>query len=147
MRKFSEKHRQNLSIALKGRPKPKGAGCGLKPNKPEDIWWRILKGADHECWNFVGGKQGGYGAFRVQGVYYKAHRVAYFLTYGNISLRAPDDRYSKEQVLHKCDNRECCNPNHLYLGDIWDNMRDKVERGRQSRVGPKKKVANVNSGV
>ena len=37
---------------------------------------------------------------------------------------------SSEWVLHACDNRKCCNPSHLYIGNRSDNMRDAVSRGR-----------------
>lgn len=33
-------------------------------------------------------------------------------------------------ILHKCDNPPCYDLDHLYLGDGWDNARDKSDRGR-----------------
>jgi hypothetical protein len=33
-------------------------------------------------------------------------------------------------VRHKCDNRLCINPEHLELGTITDNNRDRAKRGR-----------------
>jgi hypothetical protein len=52
---------------------------------------------------------------------YRVHRVAWVFTNGSIPKGM--------MVLHKCDNRKCVNPDHLYLGTHCDNMKDVVDRG------------------
>lgn len=42
---------------------------------------------------------------------------------------------SHEWALHKCDNPPCVNPRHLYVGDIRQNVRDAMERGRANLDG------------
>lgn len=38
-----------------------------------------------------------------------------------------------ECALHTCDNPNCTNPDHLFLGSRADNIADKVAKGRQAR--------------
>lgn len=65
----------------------------------------------------------GYGDLRHNKTYYLAHRLAYQLYVSPI----PDGKY----VLHRCDNRLCVNPVHLFIGNHNDNMSDMNNKGRQ----------------
>lgn len=51
-----------------------------------------------------------------------AHRASYAAFNGDI----PKGMW----VLHRCDNPKCCNPEHLYLGDRRQNVKDMMDRGR-----------------
>lgn len=51
-----------------------------------------------------------------------AHRVAWMLANGPV----PDGLW----VLHHCDNPPCCNPDHLFLGDVAANVQDMINKGR-----------------
>ena len=50
-----------------------------------------------------------------------AHRVSYEVFVGPI----PEGLL----VLHSCNNRKCCNPQHLRVGDTRDNIKDAKEAG------------------
>lgn len=87
-----------------------------------------------ECWPWHSRRNGHtrYGAMRVgvrgKTMKFLAHRVAWVLVNGQIPVQA-----DKLYVLHKCDNPECVNPKHLFLGTHLDNMVDKCAKGRQPR--------------
>lgn len=36
-------------------------------------------------------------------------------------------------VCHACDNRLCCNPDHLFLGTTQENTDDRIRKGREAR--------------
>jgi len=82
-----------------------------------------VKGKDDEWWNWTGGIYGkGYGQFRYCGDSYLSHIISWIIKNGHI----PDDLL----VLHKCDNRVCVNPNHLFLGSQHDNLIDMRDKNR-----------------
>jgi hypothetical protein len=80
------------------------------------------------CWEFQGALlPNGYGKKWHNKKCWLAHRLAYYKKYGAI----PADMH----VCHKCDNRKCINPDHLFLGTRLDNMRDMIAKGRANFSG------------
>jgi hypothetical protein len=91
----------------------------------EQRFWNKVKKTDG-CWNWTAARCRSYGIFAPDGkVPTGAHRVSWRLAFGEI----PDGLF----VLHKCDNPLCVRPDHLFLGTQSDNIKDKVNKGRQQR--------------
>lgn len=88
------------------------------------FWEKVSKGDGDECWEWRASLDGrGYGQFSIKtGRNVRAHRFSYTICCGKI----PKDLF----VLHRCDNRKCVNPAHLFLGDAGDNIRDCFAKGR-----------------
>lgn len=80
------------------------------------------------CFLWGGQLRQGYGRFfvgsRTDGTrrLVTAHRFAWEQLHGPV----PDGK----ELCHKCDVRECVNPDHLYLGTRQDNMTDMARRER-----------------
>lgn len=77
------------------------------------------------CWLWSGSHdRAGYGRIRSEGRLDGVHRVSYGLFVGPIG---------GQNVLHRCDVRCCCNPEHLFLGTQADNVADMYAKGRGNR--------------
>ena len=89
------------------------------------FWEKVDKIEPDKCWNWKASRSGTgarYGQIKVNGKMCKSHRISYEMAYGSI----PNGMY----ILHRCDNGLCVNPNHLFIGNQFDNMRDCISKGR-----------------
>jgi hypothetical protein len=82
------------------------------------------------CWTWIGMlDKDGYGRAKIthegKKIRGPAHRVSWMIHRGPI----PDGL----EVLHKCDNPPCVNPDCLFLGTTADNNADRDAKGRQAR--------------
>jgi hypothetical protein len=73
------------------------------------------------CWEWTGPRSAnGYGAISVADKTCYAHRLAHELWLGPI----PKGHW----VLHRCGNRACCNPNHLYTNQGTASIEQRLLR-------------------
>lgn len=90
---------------------------------------KVQVSAGDDCWAWTGcADSTGRGNFQGRA----APRAAYWFLKG---IEPPSDMY----VCHTCDNPNCVNPDHLFLGTQKDNILDMISKGRgwwQSGVKP-----------
>ena len=98
------------------------------------FWDKVDKSGD--CWEWVAScSSTGYGKLTYKRKTYSAHRFVFSL----LGIEIPDGMC----VLHRCDNRKCVNPKHLFFGTIADNNRDKCKKGRQKTPFGEKNGSSV----
>jgi len=87
------------------------------------FWPKVSK--SDGCWEWTGSTTSGYRS--IQSVSARrplyAHRVSFAIHFPNVDL-------TKKLVLHRCDNRLCVRPDHLFVGSSADNARDAWAKGR-----------------
>ncbi len=108
-------------------------GVFLRTRRPlSDRFWEKVQKTD-ECWVWLGASRrtyrhkgpdyyGNIAAGGQGGATLGAHVVSWILHYGPVP--------EKSFVLHRCDNRNCVRPDHLFLGTAQDNTADMIAKGR-----------------
>jgi len=88
----------------------------------ERFWSKVDKQSEG-CWEWTSTKKiQGFGVISYKQRCLYAHRLAYLLHYKTLDQSLP--------IRHKCHNKSCCNPEHLFMETQRDNTKDCINKGR-----------------
>lgn len=91
-------------------------------------FWNKVNKTD-SCWEWIAYlDKDGYGKFGYKDKIIRAHRMSWFLEYGE---------FPNKWLLHTCNNRKCVRVDHLYEGTPKQNTRDSIKIGTYSLGKPK----------
>jgi hypothetical protein len=92
------------------------------PEAIERVVGRSIPEPNSGCWIWLGSTDvSGYGRIYFEGKNWRASRLTAYAKFGDIG---------ELHALHRCDNRLCVNPDHIFTGTNLDNMMDKLRKGR-----------------
>lgn len=87
------------------------------------------------CWISLGcPASGGYGQLMIKGCQLNTHRLSWALHNDFPAITSLDI------IGHMCDNKTCCNPEHLELIDSSKNTQDAYDRGLKAKAEPKERM-------
>jgi DNA-binding transcriptional regulator YiaG len=111
-----------------------------KKTEIDDFWKRaihqkrIVNEQLGECWETIRDRI----QISFRGKSMLAHRIAYVITNGDVSQGFI--------IRHKCDNSKCINPKHLEPGTQTENIKDKIDRGRDTH-GESHHASKINDTI
>ena len=130
------RNERDRSVRLWLRRSDSGVGCKTEPREEvcdhkrqgNQLFWEKVVKTD-SCWIWNGPKDGfGYGMISTNRVCKRAHIRSWEIHRGQVPKGT--------KVLHNCpggDNPACINPEHLWLGSLADNNRDRARKGRSAK--------------